>query len=50
MIDDFLLQCCLNVSVLLQWAVSWRAARRGSEVCYAQSFPWSWPRAAAPHP
>lgn len=46
MIHDFLLQCWLIVCVFLQWAVSWRAARRGSEVCYAQSRP----RAAASHP
>lgn len=50
MIHDFLLQCWLIVCVLLQWAVSWRAARRGSEVCYAQSRPRPRSRAAASHP
>lgn len=50
MINDSLLQCWLIVCVLLQWAVSWRAARRGSEVCYAQSRPRPRSRAAASHP
>lgn len=50
MIHDSLLQCWLIVCVLLQWAVSWRAARRGSEVCYAQSRPRPRSRAAASHP